>query len=494
VISPEDIAAILETYEVVIGLEVHVQLATASKLFCRCPVAFGEPANTLVCPVCTGQPGTLPVLNQESLRLGVLTGLCLGCSIDPVTHFDRKNYFYPDLPKGYQISQFDQPLNRDGMLSVSLDDGADFSVSIVRAHLEEDSGKIVRREGDADALVDLNRAGVALIEIVSGPDMRSPKQAQAYLKTLQRVLRHAAVSDCDMEKGQFRCDVNVSLRRHGSETLGTRTETKNLNSFAFVGAACNSEIVRQAAMLEAGLLVLQETMAFDPVTGRTAPMRSKEDSDDYRYFPEPDLPSFAIDPAWVEQLRSDLPESPVARKQRYLVELGLPPRHAEDLIADRHLADYFDAALAAYDRPTETANWLFTEVLRLSHEVGCPPAELKLTGARLAQLVQLVCEGQLSVQAGRQVISAMEQRPDDTARQVAEQLDLLQLSGDAELSILVDTVLSTETELVERFRAHNPAVLNALLGAVMAASHGKANPGAARRLLEQRLQPPTQFG
>ena len=477
----------LARYEPVIGLEVHVHLGTASKMFCRCALAFAEPPNTLVCPVCSGQPGTLPVLNEEAVRLGATAGLALGCTLDEVTHFDRKNYFYPDLPKGYQISQFDHPLCRDGQLEVEAEGLAPFTVSIVRAHLEEDSGKIVHPEGMALSLIDLNRAGTPLLEIVSGPDMHDVEQARAYLQTLRQVLRYAGVGDCDMEKGQFRCDANVSLRLRGVTTLGTRTETKNLNSFAFVVGALSSEIGRQAAVLDAGGTVVQETMTYDPVTGRTRPMRSKEMAHDYRYFPEPDLPSFRIDPSWVQSLRASLPESPVARRRRFVEQLELPAKDADALVADKSLSDWFDEAQALTGRPKETANWLFTEVLRLVNERKRPLAELAVTPARLAELVGLVAEGAVSVQAGRQLVTAMEEQPEAGARALAERLDLLQVSDDDALAGLVDQVLAAEPEMVERYRAGNAALLNALLGSVMKASRGKANPGAVRELLVQRL-------
>jgi aspartyl-tRNA(Asn)/glutamyl-tRNA(Gln) amidotransferase subunit B len=334
-------------WEPVVGLEVHVQLATRSKMFCRCPARFGSAPNTLVCPICSGQPGTLPVLNADALRLGVLAGLALGCTVDPSTKFDRKNYFYPDLPKGYQISQFDRPLCRDGVLDYELPEGGERRVRIVRAHLEEDSGKIVHPGGMEISLIDLNRAGTPLLEIVSAPDLRSTAEASAYLQALRRVLRYAGVSECDMEKGSFRCDANISLRPAGSDTLGTRTEVKNLNSFRFVTQALQAEIDRQTRVLDGGGEVVQATMAFDPATGRTSTMRTKEEAHDYRYFPEPDLPEFVIDPGWVEELRALLPEDPTARRHRFIETLGLAERDADSLIAERELADYFEATLAA---------------------------------------------------------------------------------------------------------------------------------------------------
>ncbi len=477
------------TWEPVIGLEVHVQLGTASKMFCRCEARFGAPPNTLICPICTSQPGTLPTLNQEALRLGVLAGLALGCTIDPSTKFDRKNYFYPDLPKGYQISQFDRPLCRDGQFSFRLEDGTDRTVSIGRAHLEEDSGKIIHPDGMNLSLVDLNRAGTPLLEIVSGPDMHSPAEAMAYLQELRRTLRYAGVADCDMEKGGFRCDANISLRPAGTEPFGTRTETKNLNSFRFVAGALQAEIDRQAEVLDAGGVVVQETLAYDPDSGRTRTLRSKEDALDYRYFPEPDLPEFAVDPTWVEQLRGDLPELPRDRHARYTEVLGLSLKDADSLVAEKPLGDYFEAALALTKKPKETANWMLSELLRLSNDRKLPIGELNLGPARLAELVQLVSTGGVSVQAGRLLATAMEDQPDATAVALAEQLDLMQVSDDSELRSMVEQVVADEADVVQRYRAGNDGLLNALLGSVMRASRGKANPKAVRDLLLEVLAP-----
>ena len=482
------LADVLSRYEPVIGLEVHVQLGTASKMFCRCEARFGAAPNTLVCPVCAGHPGTLPVLNGEAVRLGVLAGLALSCDIDAVTRFDRKNYFYPDLPKAYQITQFDHPLCRDGVLRVEAGACEPFEVSITRAHLEEDSGKIVHPEGMDISLIDLNRAGTPLLEIVSGPDMHSAEQARAYLQELQRVLRHVGVSDADMEKGQFRCDANVSLRPIGREAFGTRTETKNLNSFGFVAGALQAEMIRQGALLDAGEEVLQLTMGFNPDTGLTHALRSKEEAHDYRYFREPDLPSFAIDPAWVQSLADELPELPGARRRRYLDELQLPPKQVEALLADKSLADWFDAAAEASGSPKQAANWLFTEVLRLVNEQKRPLHELALTPERLAGLLTLVDVGAVSVQAGRLIVTALEEQPEQDARALAEALDLLQVSDDSALAGMVDEVLTEESDLVTRYREGNTALLNALLGAVMKKSRGKANPGSARELLAARLE------
>jgi aspartyl-tRNA(Asn)/glutamyl-tRNA(Gln) amidotransferase subunit B len=481
--------------EPVIGLEVHVQLATRSKLFCRCEARFGAPPNALVCPVCSGQPGTLPVLNAEALRLGILAGLALGCRIAARTKFDRKNYFYPDLPKGYQISQYDQPLCSGGELDFEAPDGRggreERRVRLVRAHLEEDSGKIVHPDGMSLSLVDLNRAGVPLMEIVSQPDLRSPDEAAAYLQALRRTLRFAGVSECDMEKGSFRCDANVSLRPVGSTTFGTRCEIKNLNSFRFVTQALAAEIERQTALLDAGGRIVQSTLAFDPALLRTAPTRTKEEANDYRYFPEPDLPAFEVDPVLVESLRATLAgRDPASRRRRYVTELLVAPQHADALLEEPERAEYFEAAVAAAGAAvpaSSIASALLTDVLRLANDRRRELPELAVTPARLAELLGLQASGALSVQAMRNVIVEMEARPGVPARAVAESLDLLQVSDAGELERVVADVLREQADMVARYRAGKTGLFHALLGAVMKASGGKTNPATVRELLTRAL-------
>jgi aspartyl-tRNA(Asn)/glutamyl-tRNA(Gln) amidotransferase subunit B len=481
-------------WEPVIGLEVHVQLATRSKMFCRCESRFGAPPNTLVCPVCTAQPGTLPALNAEALRLGILAGLSLGCSIAPRTKFDRKNYFYPDLPKGYQISQYDRPLCSGGALDFEAPDGKGGStrrrVRIQRAHLEEDSGKIIHPDGLPISLVDLNRAGVPLMEIVSAPDITSPDEASAYLQALRRTLRFAGVSECDMEKGSFRCDANLSLRPIGSKTFGTRCEIKNLNSFRFVAQALGAEIERQAAILDGGGKVIQSTLAFDPDLLRTAPTRTKEEAHDYRYFPEPDLPEFTVDPAEVERLAASLAgRDPASRRERWIAE-GVAPQHADALLEEPERAEYFEATRTAAGPgvPASTAaSAVLTDALRLANEGRRTLPELAVTPARLGELLALAAGGALSVQAMRAVVVEMEGHPAETARATAERLDLLQVSDSASLERVVDEVLAQEADMVARYRSGKTGLFNALLGSVMKASGGKANPATVRELLQRRL-------
>ncbi len=485
-------------YEPVIGLEVHVQLATRTKMFCRCEARFGAPPNTLICPVCSGQPGTLPAFNGRALDLGITAGLALGCALDHEVKFDRKNYFYPDLPKGYQVSQFDRPLCHDGSFTFDRADGTTKTVTIIRAHLEEDSGKIIHPEGMELSLVDLNRAGTPLLEIVTAPDLRSSAEARDFLQDLRQTLRYAGVSDCDMEKGSFRCDVNLSLRPVGQEAFGTRTETKNLNSFRFVEQALEAEILRQTAILEAGDDIVQCTLTFDPERQVTRPTRVKEELHDYRYFPEPDLPLFAVAPERVEARRRKMPEAPVARQQRYRNALGLKAEVAEDLIADRDISDTFEATLAclvAADdteaSPAATASWVLNDLRRIANERHLKLTELAVTPQRLGALIAFVNAGKVSRQAARTtILDALQDDPEATPASVAAEHDLLQVSDTASLGTIIDEVLIAEADMVQRYRAGKTGLLNALLGSVMKASAGKANPNEVRKLLGEKLGPP----
>ena len=474
-------------FEPVIGLEVHVQLATSSKMFCRCPAEFGAPPNTHVCPVCTGQPGTLPRLNGRAIELAVRAGLILNCTIDEVLKFDRKNYFYPDLPKGYQISQYDRPLCSDGSFTFHTEDGADHQVTIQRAHLEEDSGKIIHPPDLGMSLVDLNRAGTPLLEIVSGPDLRSPAQASAYLQDMRQALRYAEVSECDMEKGSFRCDANVSLRPKGSSEMGTRTETKNLNSFRFVEQALTSEIERQTAILEGGSKVVQATMGFNSDTGKTHVQRTKETEADYRYFPEPDLPRFDVTASQVQNIRQSLPTSPADRRERYL-QNGVALKHAQTLLADKHLSDYFEGVLASGAPPPAAAKWVLTEVLRLANDKSVQVEELTLTPKRTGEVIEMVESGEISLGASRVLATALDQDPDASPRATAEKLDIFQASEAEDIEAFVCDVLESETDVVKRYRDGQEGLLDALIGSVMKCSKGKANPHTVRSLLIAKLK------
>jgi aspartyl-tRNA(Asn)/glutamyl-tRNA(Gln) amidotransferase subunit B len=474
------------TYEMVVGLEVHVQLKTRSKLFCPCAVDFGGPPNRRICPVCTGQPGALPVLNQEALRLGLSASLALECNVPEQTKFDRKNYFYPDLPKGYQISQFDQPVGEHGRLLFEMDDGAAHTAGITRVHIEEDAGKALHPSGESFSQVDLNRAGIPLIEIVGEPDLRTPEQAGAYLLALRRALRSAGISDCDMEKGSLRCDANISLRPLGDSQLGTKVEVKNMNSIRNVERALHFEAQRQRSLLEAGQSIVQETRSFRDEQGSTTSMRSKEEADDYRYFPEPDLPPFAISATLIEELARSLPESFRERRNRLQAQHGLPQSVAELLCDEVELADWFEQLITAGMEAKTAANWIQGELLAYLGEHSQSIEELQTQPAQLAELTAMVQKGMVSHQAAKRVFRRMLETGEQ-ARQSCEALDLLQIQDEDQLRQAVQDVFDAEPGIVADYRGGKTSALNALLGRVMRATQGKGNPQRIRELLQQAL-------
>jgi len=472
--------------EAVIGLEVHVQLGTRSKLFCACSAEFGGTPNSRICPICTGQPGVLPVLNREALRLAVLAGHALHCTIRTHTKFDRKNYFYPDLPKGYQISQFDQPIAYHGDLEFQMDDGTPRRAGITRAHLEEDAGKAVHPEGATISLVDLNRAGIPLIEIVGEPDLRSPAEAGAYLTALRRTLRYARVSECDMEKGSMRCDANVSIRTSGSERLGTKVEVKNMNSIRNVEHALAFEIERQKNLLLAGECIIQETRSFRDADGTTVRMRVKEQADDYRYFPDPDLPLFELDPSWIESIRRLLPESYRERRRRYEKDLALSDYDAEVLTEDREVSDWFEKVLAEGVAPKVAANWVQGEILAHLNATAAPIGTLRIGPRDLAELLSMVDAGELSQLAAKKVLKEM-LSAGGRARDCAQSLDLLQMRDSSELNAIVDQVLREDPKTVADYQGGKKSAINGLIGKVMRASRGKGDPQVIKQLLAERL-------
>ncbi|HET9513450.1 MAG TPA: Asp-tRNA(Asn)/Glu-tRNA(Gln) amidotransferase subunit GatB [Gemmatimonadales bacterium] len=471
------------TWETVIGLEVHVQLGTRSKMFCGCAATFGEEPNTNVCPVCLGLPGALPVPNAEAIRLGVRAALALECTVHPVSVFARKNYFYPDLPKGYQISQFDQPLATGGRLRVESAERGVIEVGITRLHLEEDAGKSLHDRFPGLTAVDLNRAGVPLAEIVSEPDLRSAAEARAYLTSLKQILVYAGVSDCSMEKGHLRVDANVSVRRAGEARLGTKTEVKNVNSFANVERALTSEQDRQIALLEAGGTVEQVTMLFNAATGQVRPMRSKEESHDYRYFPDPDLPPLVVEAAWVEQQRQYLPELPDAKVARLSMGYGLPAYDARVLAGDVALADYFEAVVKEGAEPKAAANWIMTEVMSQWNESG----RFAVAAGTLAELVGLVKDGTVSLQAAKKVFAELASNGGTGAKATAERLGLIQVKDESSLEQWVDEVIAANPKEVERYRAGEGKLLGFLVGQVMKRSQGKADPKGVQPVLLRKL-------
>ena len=475
-------------YEVVIGLEVHAQLHTRSKLFSPAPVTYGLPPNHAVHPICLALPGTLPVLNAGAVELAIRVALASHCDLQPRSVFARKNYFYPDLPKGYQISQYEEPIATGGWLDVRVDaDGARRRVRLTRIHMEEDAGKSIHDAAIAGGgtHVDLNRAGVPLLEIVSEPDLRSPSEAAAYLRALRSLLRYVEASDADMERGNFRCDANVSLRRHGESRLGTRTELKNLNSFRFVEAALETEIRRQARILDEGGRVVQATLHFDPASGRTRVLRLKENADDYRYFPDPDLVPLVLSDAQIERVRRSLPELADARCERFVREHGLAEEDARLLCESRALADFFEAARARHG-DADVAKWIRRDVLHALAEHGLEIEASKLAPEALADLVNAVTQGRVTAQSARALVPELVLSGGDPLRLVRER-GLEAVSDTSALEAAVDAVLREHASHVERLRAGEEKVRNFLIGQVMKRTGGKADPAALRRVLAQRL-------
>jgi len=478
----------LEKWEPVIGLEVHCQLLTRSKIFCGCPTTFGVSPNTQVCPVCLGMPGVLPVLNRKAVEYAVRAGLALHCDIQPVSIFARKNYFYPDLPKGYQISMYDRPLMTGGWLEIDAGGGPK-RIHLTRIHMEEDAGKLLH-EGFADSAtrsyVDFNRSGMPLIEIVSEPDLRSPQEAHAYFSTLRTVLVWIGVTDGNMEEGSLRCDANVSLRPKGESRFGVKVELKNLNSFKFVQFGIEHEIRRQAEILDGGGTIVQETRLYDPKEDRTHAMRSKEEAHDYRYFPEPDLPPLTVTSAFVEQVRRDLPELPSDRRARFVSALGLKEQDARVLTSDRGLADYFEAVASACGAPRTAAAWVLTEVLRKAKEAGGDIAAVPLPPERLGALLSLVESGTISGSIAKTLFEEIWAGGVDPAELVRAR-GLTQVSDEGAIAAAVDAVLAANPGQVASYRGGKTGVLGFLVGQVMKSTGGKANPALVNRLLKDRL-------
>jgi aspartyl-tRNA(Asn)/glutamyl-tRNA(Gln) amidotransferase subunit B len=472
------------SWEAVIGLEVHVQLATRTKIFCSCPNLFGAEPNTLICPVCTGQPGALPVLNQNALRLALKTALALNLKVRPMSLFARKNYFYPDLPKGYQISQYSLPLAEDGYLEILVQGGMK-RIGITRLHLEEDAGKLLHGEVKSRfSYVDFNRAGAPLIEIVSEPDIRSPEEAVLYLKNLRSIVRAISASDADMEKGNFRCDANVSVRRRGETALGTKTELKNLNSFRFVEQALHYEIERQIALLEGGKPVIQETRLFDEGTGKTIGMRRKEEAHDYRYFPEPDLPPLRISLEELENLKKEIPELPLQRLLRFMEQYGLSEYEARILTEEIPLAELFEGVVRDGIPPKKVANWILNELLRYTRS---DLEGVVITPQSFAELIRLREEGEISPQVAKELLPRL-LREGGSPREIVEKEGLGQLSDERILLEIVSEVLSQNSREVERYRRGEKKLLAFFMGQVMKATRGKASPERVRELLLKELE------
>jgi aspartyl-tRNA(Asn)/glutamyl-tRNA(Gln) amidotransferase subunit B len=480
-------ADVLARYEPVIGLEVHAHLLTRSKLFCGCANRFGAPPNTLVCEVCLGLPGALPVLNRHAVTLAIRASLALGCRVHETSVFERKNYFYPDLPKGYQISQYQAPLATEGALAIEAEGPR--RVRIARLHMEEDAGKLLH-EGFAWSAeksgVDLNRAGVPLVEIVTEPDLRTAAEAHAYLSALRAVLLYSEVSDGNMEEGSLRCDANVSVRPRGQSELGTRAEVKNLNSFKNVARAIEHEIARQVALLESGRPVVQETRLFDAGRGETAPLRSKEDAHDYRYFPEPDLRPLAVSPEWLAEVRASLPELPAARRERFVSEYALPDYDAGVLTQERPLADYFEAVARESGNAKAASNWIMTELLRKLKEDARPIAALPVSPSALASLIKLVTAGTISGKIAKDVFERM-WTSGEPAGAIVERERLGQLDDEGALAAAVAEVVAASPEQVTSYRGGKAIALGWFVGQVMKKTGGRANPQRVNALLKKAL-------
>ncbi len=469
----------------VIGLEVHAQLKTRTKIFCGCSTAFGSPPNTHTCPVCLGMPGVLPVLNKKVVDYTIKMALATGCTVQPESRFARKNYFYPDLPKGYQISQYELPIATDGHLDIEVDDEM-LHIGITRIHMEEDAGKLIHDPDRPISRVDLNRTGVPLMEIVSEPDIRSPEAAGEYLRQLRSILRYLDISDGNMEEGSFRCDANVSIMPAGSTTFGTRTEVKNLNSFKHVEKAIAHEIARQKEIILDGGQVVQETRLWEPDKGQTVSMRGKEDAHDYRYFPDPDLLPLVIDESWIDEMRAQMPELPAQRKARYMKDFGLPSADARVLTASRELADYFEACLDHFDQPKPVANWIMGDLLGLLNAKGLTIDDSPVSPENLGGLLKLLDADVISGKIAKSVFETMAETG-KTAKTIVEEKGLVQVSDTSAIDPIVDTIIADHPDEVARYQGGQKKLMSFFVGQVMKQTKGKANPKVVNEILRKKL-------
>jgi aspartyl-tRNA(Asn)/glutamyl-tRNA(Gln) amidotransferase subunit B len=475
-------------YEPVIGLEVHAQLLTQSKIFCSCSTRFGEEPNTLTCPVCTGSPGSLPVLNKKVVEYTLRAALAAHCRIASYSLFARKNYFYPDLPKGYQISQYELPLTVDGYIDIQIDSQKK-RIGIIRIHMEEDAGKLLHdlsTESGAHSYVDFNRTGVPLIEIVSAPDIRTPEEAASYLRKLRAILMFLDICDGNMEEGSFRCDANISLRPKGREALGVKTELKNMNSFRNVQRALDFEIRRQTALLDQGEKIVQETRLWDTARGVTSSMRGKEEAHDYRYFPDPDLIPLVIDSQWIEEIRASLPELPESKKERFIREYEIPEYDAEVLTTSKPLANYYEVCLRHYPKPKIVSNWIMSELLRELKKDEREIEECPVPALHLSELLKLIAEGTISGKIAKSVFEEM-YRSGKRAEEIVLAEGWVQVSDAAELEKIVEQVLVTNSKEVEAYRKGKEKLFGFFVGQVMKATQGKANPQMVNEILKKKL-------
>ena len=475
-------------YEIVIGLEVHAQLNTKTKIFCGCSTQFGAQPNSQTCPICTGMPGVLPVLNREVVTKAIMAAIATGCDVAEVSRWARKNYFYPDLPKGYQISQFELPLAVNGGVEV-ISNGGSKTIRIHRIHMEEDAGKLIHGENLGDpsqSYVDLNRTGVPLIEIVSEPDIRSPEEAKAYLVKIKSILQYLEVSDCNMEEGSMRADANISLRPKGQKELGTKSEIKNMNSFRFLQKALEYEIERQAEILSEGGRVVQETRLWDEKRGVTESMRSKEEANDYRYFPDPDLVPLRVNEDWIAEVKKNLPELPDAKRERFVSEFQLPPYDAEVLTENKRVADYFEETVKQGADAKAASNWIMTDILRVLKDRNISIGDCPVTASMLASMLKLIKDGTISGKIAKTVFEEMEtsgKAPDE----IVKEKGLVQITDTSEIEKFVEEAIASSPENVAAYKEGKTKIIGWFVGQVMKSSKGKANPALVNKLLKERL-------
>lgn len=472
-------------YETVIGLEVHVELHTKTKIFCGCSTSFGAPPNQHTCPICLGHPGVLPVLNRQAVEYAMKAAMALNCEISTHTKFDRKNYFYPDSPKAYQISQDDQPIGKNGWIDIEID-GQTKRIGITRVHLEEDAGKLLHMEGENASLVDFNRVGTPLIEIVSEPDIRSPEEARLYLEKLRAIMLYCGVSDVKMEEGSLRCDANISLRPYGQEKFGTRVELKNMNSFRSVQRGLEYEEWRQADVLDSGGEVVQETRRYDEATGKTISMRSKEDSEDYRYFSDPDLVRLHIDEEWKERVRATIPELPDSRKARYVQDYGLPTYDAEVITTSKELADLFEESLKYTQDAKAVANWIMGDLLGYLNANNLELSQVKISGQGLGEMIGLIEKGTISGKIAKTVFKEMLETG-KAPQVIVEEKGLVQINDEGAIKAIVDQVIANNPQSVADYKAGKQKAIGYLVGQVMKETRGKANPGLVNKLILEAI-------
>ena len=475
-----------ESYETVIGLEVHAELSTKTKIFCSCPTEFGGAPNTHTCPICMAMPGTLPVLNEKVVEYAVKAGLATNCEISRNSKNDRKNYFYPDLPKSYQISQFDKPLCEHGYIEIEDEEGNKKKIRLLRIHIEEDAGKLNHDDFSGESLVDLNRAGVPLIEMVSEPDLRSAYEVEQYLRKLKSILEYIEVSDCKMQEGSLRADVNVSVRKKGATEFGTRTEMKNMNSFRSITRAIEYEVDRQIDLIEDGGKVEQETLRWDDVSGKTFSMRDKEDAQDYRYFPDPDLVAIKLSDEYIENIKNNLPELPESRKQRYLEEYNLSEKDANIITGSKYLSNLFEGAIKVCNNPKAVNNWIISDISRILNETEMEPIEIPFDAEQLGKLITLIDKGTISSSIAKKVLEELFENPKDP-EEIVKEKGWIQISDEGAIKEVVLKVLESNPQSVADYKAGKEKAIGFLVGQAMKETKGKANPQMLNKMFKENM-------